>query len=147
MKRKDAVPQQTQSLGYLLRASYEALQSRVYDRVRQAGFVDIRPTHSSVLRNLPESGARITELAKVAAMTKQSMSYLVENLTSLGYLEVVDDAHDRRAKLVRYTPAGIELIGTLLRESAKAEAECSAEIGRDAMRALRQHLAVIAKLR
>ena len=45
----------------------------------------------------------MSELARRAQITKQSMSELVAHLERHGYVERVPDPDDRRAKLVRAT--------------------------------------------
>jgi DNA-binding MarR family transcriptional regulator len=49
---------------------------------------------------------RISELASREAMTQPGMTALVNRLAEDGYAERVDDPTDRRATLVRITPAG-----------------------------------------
>jgi DNA-binding MarR family transcriptional regulator len=131
------VPEQNQTLGYLLRTTYELLQDQVYARLREAGHPEVRAAHSSVLRNLPLGGARMTELAKRAGISKQSIAYLVEDLGRLGYVEMHDDPSDGRAKLVRFTGRGQDLAGVLVKESKKVEKRCARIIGEDQMASLR----------
>lgn len=131
------VPEQTQTLGYLLRTTYELLQDQVYARLREAGHPEVRAAHSSVLRHLPLSGARMTELAKHAGISKQSIAYLVDDLSRLGYVEMHEDPSDGRAKLVRFTDRGKELVAVLAKESKKVEKGCARIIGEDQMAALR----------
>lgn len=71
-----------------------------------AGYGDVRPGHGCVFRFLGDEGMRLTELATQAAMTKQSVGEIVDDLAKLGYLERVPDPADRRAKLIRLTAKG-----------------------------------------
>lgn len=137
-----SVPEQTQTLGYLLRTAYEVLQHQVYASVRENGHPDVRAAHSSVLRHLPVGGARMTELAKRAGISKQSIAYLVDDLIGLGYVEMHDDPSDGRAKLVRFTDIGRDLVAVLTKESGQAEKEFARLVGAEQMEAMRKTLGV-----
>lgn len=54
---------------------------------------------------------RLTELAALAGITKQSAGELVDDLFDLGYVERMPDPADRRAKLIRLTKRGKEAQG------------------------------------
>lgn len=134
------VPQEAQTLGYLLRATYDRLQQQIYAGLRDGGHPDVREAHSSVLRYLPLAGARMSELAKCAGISKQSIAYLVDDLCRLGYLDLQADPADGRAKIVAYTEWGRALIAALTEASAAAERECSALVGAKTLQLLRKAL-------
>jgi DNA-binding MarR family transcriptional regulator len=86
-----------------------ALQS---DMVRQAhlrGYPQVKQAHNAVFSTLGGGGARASEMAERAGITRQSMGEIIRDMVELGILEMQTDPADRRAKLVTYTPAGIEL--------------------------------------
>lgn len=132
------------TLGYLLRHAYEQLADRVYGRLAAAGFADIRRAHSSVFRHIAAAGSRVSDLAERAHMTKQSMAYLVESLTALGYLEVVPDPADGRAKLVRLTARGEDASRALVHLSRTAEDEFAQLLPAGQMDRLRAQLDALA---
>jgi DNA-binding MarR family transcriptional regulator len=134
------IPLQRRTLGGLLRLAEETMRSRVYARMAEAGFPDIRPAHSSLLRNLPEQGSRVSELAERAQMTKQGMGYLADSLAAAGYVKMAPDPIDRRAKRVRLTDKGRAASETMVRLSAETERELGALIGRSEMAQLRRLL-------
>ena len=74
------------------------------------GHAGLQPAHQAVLTHLRLSGSRLTELAQRASMSKQAMGQLVDEVERLGYVERVPDPTDGRAKTVRFTAAGLELI-------------------------------------
>lgn len=79
--------------------------------VRQAherGWMDAKPAHNSVFGTLGWEGARTSELAARAGITRQSMGEVVRELVELGIVEMTPDPTDRRAKLVTYTETGRE---------------------------------------
>lgn len=78
----------------------------------------LRAAHAQVFEHLDPDGTRITVLAERARMTHQAMGELVADLEQAGLVERVSDPADRRARLVRPTPAGHEVLaraGTRLR--------------------------------
>lgn len=103
------------TFGSLFREPYQAYLNWLYVRLKREGFPDIRVTHSTVLRRISIEGARVTDLAERAGMTKQSMSYLVDDLMKLGYVEISPDPADGRAKLVVPTRKGASLLAAARR--------------------------------
>lgn len=132
------------TFGGLLRRIEETMRARVYARMAEAGFPDLRPAHSSLLRNMAEGGSRVSELAERAQMTKQSMGYLADSLTAAGYATLAPDTTDRRAKLVRLTEKGRAAEETLVRLSAEIEREFAGLIGHEEMAQLRRLLEQLA---
>jgi len=140
------IPGQAGTLGALLRAPYERLTERLYGGLEQAGFRGVRPAHSAVIRHLPEAGARLTELAARAGITKQNMAYLVGHLEECGYLRVTRDRRDARARLVRFTPKGLRLAAALVAGSRALKEEAAARLGERTMQELRERLATLDEL-
>ncbi|MFA6232472.1 MAG: MarR family winged helix-turn-helix transcriptional regulator [Rhodanobacter sp.] len=66
-------------------------------------------------------GTRMNMLSERAGMTKQSMAYPVEGLREPGYLTVVADPAERRAKLVRLTRRDSKKVETLVALSKQFE--------------------------
>jgi DNA-binding MarR family transcriptional regulator len=98
------------TFGSLFREPYQTYLHWLYGRLQREGFSDIRVTHSTVLRRISAEGARVTDLAELAGMTKQSMAYIVEDLTNLGYVTSAPDPSDGRAKLGVPTKKGLSLL-------------------------------------
>ncbi|HEV2476311.1 MAG TPA: MarR family transcriptional regulator, partial [Candidatus Dormibacteraeota bacterium] len=94
-------------LGRLLQRPLQALTAEVNQLMVADGFADLRPAHSVVFMNLDPEGTRISDLARRAQMTKQSMGALVSHLERTGYVSVSRDPRDHRAKLVRRTKKGL----------------------------------------
>lgn len=140
MKIPNTYPGEARTLGYLLRAPYQKLVRRLYGQLAAEGFPDIRPSHGAVLRNLDREGSRLTELAESADLTKQSMAYLVDNLQKAGYLSTEPDPADGRAKIVRLTERGENLLQVLLRISAAIEKDIACSTGDAFISQLRQSL-------
>lgn len=89
----------------LLGRAYSLLGYRIVDGVVGAGFPQ-RPSHSAVFGQIKPTGSRLSELARGADMTAQSMGELVDQLEAMQYVERRPDPTDRRAKLIVLTPKG-----------------------------------------
>ncbi len=94
------------SLLRLLVEGSRALEGRLHEGLRAAGYGDVRSAHYAVFRYLKPGGSRVTELAEEAGMTQQSMGELVAYLERCGYVERRPDPRDRRARIVVPTEAG-----------------------------------------
>lgn len=135
-----AIPERSATLGFLLRELYDELQQRVYAAVAADGHPDLREMHSPVLRHLPKEGARVADLARRTGLAKQSVTYIVEDLSRLGYVAVASDPDDGRAKRVRFTSRGRSLVASLLSQSEAAERELGRKIGKARLSDLRTSL-------
>ena len=133
-----------QTLGFLLRLPYEKLSQRVYGALAERGFADIRAAHSVVFRYVARTGSRVSELAEQAHLTKQSMSYLVEGLARDGYVTILPDPSDGRAKLVCLTARGHEVSEALVTLSREVEEDFAARLAPGRMAALRGLLGELA---
>lgn len=118
-------------LGALLRLASQFMSEQFSRWIESSGFKGVQPAHSAAIQPLWEraEGARITELARVSRMTKQSMSALVSDLEAEGYIERVKDPDDARAIRVRLTSHGRSYARAVRAFSRKVEAEWAERIG------------------
>src|SRR4051794_27670502 len=95
-------------LGALLRMAHAAMVEEYVRWLAASPYKDIQPAHAAVIQPLwqRQEGARLTELAQTARITKQSMGALVDALEQSGYVERVEDPDDGRASRVRLTARG-----------------------------------------
>lgn len=92
----------------LLRLAYAEGSARIHRGLAKSGYGDVQPRHFAAFQQLfdrPE-GARPTELAAFARVTKQSMAATIDQLVLLGYVERGTDPTDKRAQVVRFTQRG-----------------------------------------
>ncbi len=76
-----------------------AMRLRIQRAIEEAGFEDFRIAHMNVFAWLPDSGARIGELARQAQLSKQTMTELVSYLEKHGLDQVARRAlRDTEAK-------------------------------------------------
>jgi DNA-binding MarR family transcriptional regulator len=90
----------------LMEIATEALFAEFRQELEAAGYGDVRPTHGCIFRFVREDGMRLTDLAALAGMTKQSIGEIVDDLAALGYVKRIPDPEDRRAKLICLTEKG-----------------------------------------
>jgi DNA-binding MarR family transcriptional regulator len=122
---------------------HAVLAEVLHERLPEAGFSDIRPTHCQVLRGIEPGGSRLTDLAATARMTKQSMGALVDHLEEAGYVERAPDRFDGRVKAIRLTPRGRQAAETIAAVGAQIETAWAGKIGRQRLAQLRDALAAI----
>jgi DNA-binding MarR family transcriptional regulator len=94
-------------IGSLLRGPSDAVVRAIQQGIADLGFGDLRPAYFSIIINLDhDRGSRISDLADAGRVTKQTMGHLVGYLERRGYVDVMPDPADARAKLVRFTERG-----------------------------------------
>src|SRR6187551_3173464 len=98
------------NLAAQMRETFVALNNLVIVRLAERGHGAVRPSHGAVFQYLDDTGTTVSVLAERAQMTKQAMAELVAHLETHGYVTRVPDPADRRAKLVRPTADGREVI-------------------------------------
>ncbi len=129
--------------GQLVQLAYRATDGAIQLGLQRRGF-DVRMTHSAVLANIDiATGTRATVLAERAAVSKQAVSELIDDLQNRGYVRRVADPADGRAKLIQLTRKGqqlmdaaYEVIGEIERALLKETGKKDLETARDVLRAL-----------
>jgi DNA-binding MarR family transcriptional regulator len=103
-------------------------------------FAGLRVSHYRLLELIPESGARITDLAEIAGMTKQGLGQHVDYLQKLGYTESERLPEDRRVRLVRRTGKGDEAVAFSYEAIGRVEAAWKKQLGLERYESLRATL-------
>jgi DNA-binding MarR family transcriptional regulator len=93
----------------LLGGAMKRLRAEILE-TSEEHFPGLRVSHYRLLELIPPEGARITDLAEVAAMTKQGLGQHVDYLQKLGYTESDRLRGDRRVRLVRRTARGEDAV-------------------------------------
>src|SRR5687768_10196511 len=109
----------------LLRRTTQLMVDEITTRLEAAGFTDSPPSFHPIFENLDPEGTRLTTLAHRAGLTHQSVGEVVAVLERRGYVERVRDPADGRARLVRLTEAGSELVRTAVAVVGEIEREWS----------------------
>ena len=105
----------------LLRRTSRLMVEEITERMEAAGYPDSPARHHPVFENIDPEGTRVTVLAARAGMTHQAMVQLVAELEERGIVERVADPSDRRARLVRLTDDGREVVKAALKQIAAIE--------------------------
>src|SRR5215831_9884549 len=113
-----------------------AMRVRIQRAIEEAGFDDFRIAHMNVFAWLPESGARIGELARQAQLSKQTMTELVSYLEQHGYVYRTRDPSDGRAWIIRLTERGEALHRVAIHTLRDTEQEWAEALGEGAYRQL-----------
>ena len=117
-------------LGWLLGRADLVFAEGVTRTVQDAGFSGVRLVHIALIRNVDEGGTRISTIAQRAGMTKQATGQLVAEFVELGYVRVVADPADGRAKIAQYTAKGKRLLRAIVEAIETIESAFAAVIGR-----------------
>ena len=126
-----------ENLGLLLREPFRIGSEELTRRIAERGHPAVRTPHGDVFGFLDAGGTPVSELARRAQVTKQSMAELVAHLERHGYVERVPDPGDRRAKLVRATARGEDVYAIAREALAAIEREWSERLGAEKLRRLR----------
>jgi DNA-binding MarR family transcriptional regulator len=89
----------------------------------------ISAAHIHLTRHLPLKGARLVDLAQSANMSKQAMAQLLAQCEAWGLIDKSADPRDARAKLVLFTPLGLQWLQGFERAVRQAESEFEQEVG------------------
>ncbi|MFC7458304.1 MarR family winged helix-turn-helix transcriptional regulator [Brachybacterium sp. GCM10030267] len=89
------------------------------------------------------SGATTTEVAAALGVSKQAAAKTVERLVDLGYLESRADPRDARARILRHTERGRDMLRRSERAFEDIRSQWSETIGPDELAALEQNLSVL----
>jgi DNA-binding MarR family transcriptional regulator len=89
----------------------------------------VSAAHIHITRHLALEGSRLTDLATRAGMSKQAMGDLIDQCEAWGLVMRAPDERDRRARLVRFTTAGLSWLAAFEQAVAQAEQEFRAEVG------------------
>lgn len=89
----------------------------------------IGAAHVQITRHLPLDGARLTELAQSAGISKQAMADLVDQCEAWGLVRREADPLDARARRIAFTAAGLEWLEAFRQAVQQAEAEFREQVG------------------
>ncbi len=119
-------------LGVLAGRLLFAVQKELFTTLAEQGFEDLRPRHGAVFAYLDPGGVRATALARLSGQHKQVIGSLVDELTSLGYVERRPDPADRRAKLICPTQRGLAQMSAADGIMAAIQERHARRLGREA---------------
>jgi DNA-binding MarR family transcriptional regulator len=143
-----SAPERPGHIAYLLhtallraRADAQPLVDADPDVLTGPGARRLNAAHFRLLDQVPPEGIRITDLATRTRITKQALGQLAVQLADRGFVEMVPDSGDRRAKLVRCTPAGMRATARARQILATLEDDWRRRVGAERYDVFREVLA------
>lgn len=118
-------------LSRLLVKSYRIVQSMNGSYLRSLGYENFKIGHIIVLMNLAEQGVTTTDLAKIAKVSKQAMSKLVNELIKEGYIISTENPQDLRSSLLFCTEKGNHFLEDLMKSRAHIEQKFAEIVGQE----------------
>jgi DNA-binding MarR family transcriptional regulator len=97
-------------LPLLLFGGFRSIIDELHAELARRGHPDLRPAHGFALQAIGVRGATATEAGRRLGISKQAAGKTIERLEDLGYAQRAGDDQDRRRKLVRITPRGLEAL-------------------------------------
>jgi DNA-binding MarR family transcriptional regulator len=124
----------------LFEGALREFRSALYE-LSDARYPGLRARHYRLLSFIPDEGIRLTQVAEASGLTKQALAQALAPLEAGGYLEVVPDPADRRARIVRRTARGHEVVDAVLALQDGFEQRWAAHVGAERWAGARQVLA------
>jgi len=109
-KNQDIAYKLSNNLVRLLMEFSKDFERRTLKALQERGHEQIRPSHSILFSNLGFGSVRVTELAERAQVTQQAMGKMLKEVERMGYITRDIDTGDKRAKEIRLTKQGIDLV-------------------------------------
>jgi DNA-binding MarR family transcriptional regulator len=97
-------------LPLLLFGGFRSIIDELHAELARRGHPDLRPAHGFALQAIGLDGATATEAGRRLGISKQAAGKTIERLEELGYVQRAGDDQDRRRKLVRITPRGVQAL-------------------------------------
>ncbi len=117
------------NIGRLFLRAHRAYSTRAIELLREYGHDGLTLAHTNLLSNLDTAGTRITKLAELAGMTKQSTSQLVVDLEQRGYVERAADPSDARAAIIYFKEKGKQFLEDAFHVKLKLHVEYANILG------------------
>lgn len=130
-------------LPLLLFGGFRTLIDRLHEELARQGHADARPAHGFALQAIGPAGVTAAELGRRLGVSKQAAGKMVDRLMRLGYVERAASLADGRAKVVRVTSLGIDLLNRSATIFDALRAEWVAALGEERVRSVEAALRVV----
>ncbi|HYX35095.1 MAG TPA: MarR family transcriptional regulator [Oligoflexus sp.] len=138
-------PLETIPTGRLVLNLMRAFEKHLIRQLERMGVDNLTFSDINLLRQIPSSGIRISQLAQEAMISKQAVAKNITSLQERGYLQVSEDPKDARARIVTFSAHGRKLLKQAVTVISSIDESYSACLGADRYRALRADLDVLVK--
>lgn len=105
-----------------------------------ARFPGLRTRHYRLLSFVPDDGIRLADVVDTSGLTKQALAQALAPLETGGYVHVTPDPADRRARIVRRTDRGREVVHAVRAMQEDFERRWAEQVGADRWASARQVL-------
>ena len=95
-------------LPLLLFGGFRSVIDELHAELARRGHPEMRPAHGFALQAIGLGGATAAETGRRLGISKQAAGKTIDRLEELGYVRRSGDDADRRRKLARLTPRGVE---------------------------------------
>ncbi len=129
------------NIGQALTEVAHDYQQSAVEKYEQLGHRNLQLSHQAIFLHLGLEGARLTDLAERAGISKQAMGQVIDEVEQLGYVERIPAPNDRRAKIVRFTSRGLDLIKTGTEIGVDIQGRYATYISKEKMELLHEILA------
>jgi len=130
------------------RLFFRLFQARnIYERKAQQelGFSGIQGALLGALANGPDSGIPLSELVEYLAVSRQNLDGVLKRLEKQHFVERVEDASNRRSKVVRITRAGRQAWSSLFANTLAFYRQGTRGVSLDAKQELVETLGLISR--
>ncbi len=127
----------------LLLDAFRAFENELAQMLDSKGFTDVTTGNFNIFRHLNPEGMHLSELAKDAQISKQAIGKMVKDLEYKGYVELIPDKIDARAKYVHLTIKGQKLIDLAITIVSDMEDNYQSLLGKKNYQKLRQSVSQI----
>jgi DNA-binding MarR family transcriptional regulator len=131
-------------LPLLLFGGFRSIIDELHAELARRGHPDLRPAHGFALQAIGPYGATATEAGRRLGISKQAAGKTIERLEELGYVQRTGDDQDRRRKLVRITPRGLDALATSAMIFEDIRSRWASALGPDRLSALEADLRAMA---
>ena len=131
-------------LPLLLFGGFRSIIEELHAELARRGHPDLRPAHGFALQAIGPGGATATETGQRLGISKQAAGKTIERLEALGYVGRDSDGSDRRRKLVRITPRGLDALAASAMIFEDIRSRWEAELGAGRLTALESDLRAMA---
>ena len=128
------------NIGLLCFIVHRAMEDRVLDDLAAAGFDDVTVAQARVLARVGAKGTRVTDLAEQARVSKQTVTFMINQLERSGYVRRVPDPTDARARLVVFADRGLAAGQVARRTEIAVTEEWTQHLGKRATARLHETL-------
>lgn len=125
-----------QNIGRMFQRAARAYSELALEKLHSKGHEGLTLFHTALISNLDVEGTHIKVLAERAAMSKQAMGQVADELEKRGYIKAVTDSKDKRATLITFTERGWQFLQDAYKVKLDIERTYTTKLGKAGMKQL-----------